>query len=102
MLIYCIRHTRLPMQKGEEDMGYEEKQEYLEKIHGIRRGDKCQLHFLVRQGDGAAKEVVKKHVEVVGLYPHFVTVRHEAGYLESFGYPEFRRRLKPIGQKDRK
>ena len=81
------------MQKGEEDMGYEEKQEYLEKIHGIRRGDKCQLYFLVRQGDGAAKELVKKHVEVVALYPHFVTVRHEAGYLESFGYPEFRRRL---------
>ena len=83
-------------------MGYEEKQEYLEKIHGIRRGDKCQLHFLVRKGDGAAKELVKKHVEVVGLYPHFVTVRHKAGYLEIFGYREFRRRLKPIGQKDRK
>lgn len=98
MLIYCIRHARLPMKKGEEDMGYEEKQEHLEKIHGIRRGDKCLLHFLVRQGDGAAKEVVKKHVEVVGLYPHFVAVRHKAGYLESFGYSEFRRRLRYEGK----
>lgn len=78
---------------------YEEKQEHLEKLHGIRRGDKCLLHFLVRQGDGAAKEVVKKHVEVVALYPHFVTVRHKAGYLESFGYPEFRRRLNGINKK---
>ena len=37
-------------------------------------------------------------MEVVALYPHFVTVRRKAGYLESFGYPEFRRRLKFEGK----